>query len=54
MLEFRAMQVRAKQMQDLESAVFDSAFSRYGGGAAPIDRARKAKQAEMKKASSSN
>lgn len=26
---------------DLESAVFDSAFSRYGGGAASLDRARK-------------
>jgi Ca-activated chloride channel family protein len=33
---------------DLESAVFDSAFSRFGGGAAPIDRARKAKRAEKK------
>ncbi|MEO8133684.1 MAG: VWA domain-containing protein [Betaproteobacteria bacterium] len=28
---------------DLESAVFDSAFSRYGGGAASLDKARKAK-----------
>lgn len=27
---------------DVESAVFDSAFSRYGGGAASLDRSRKA------------
>jgi Ca-activated chloride channel family protein len=33
---------------DLESIVFDSAFSRWGGGAAPIDRARKADKAGKK------
>jgi Ca-activated chloride channel homolog len=33
---------------DLESAVFDSAFSRYGGGAAPLDRPRKAENAAKK------
>ena len=33
---------------DLESAVFDSAFSRYGGGAASIDRSRKAGRTERK------
>jgi Ca-activated chloride channel family protein len=33
---------------DLESIVFDSAFSRWGGGAAPIDRARKAEKAGKK------
>ena len=31
---------------DLESAVYDSAFSRWGGGAAPIDRPRKASKPE--------
>jgi Ca-activated chloride channel family protein len=31
---------------DLEAAVFDSAFSRYGGGAASLDRPRKEKKAE--------
>lgn len=29
---------------DLESIVFDSAFSRWGGGGSPIDRARKAER----------
>lgn len=29
---------------DLESAVFDSAFSRYGGGAASLDKPRKGKE----------
>lgn len=33
---------------DLESAVFDSAFSRYGGGAASLDRPRKAEKAAKK------
>lgn len=33
---------------DLESIVFDSAFSRWGGGAAPIDRARKAEKSGKK------
>ena len=33
---------------DLESIVFDSAFSRWGGGAAPIDRSRKAEKAGKK------
>jgi Ca-activated chloride channel family protein len=33
---------------DLESIVFDSAFSRWGGGGAPIDRARKADKAGKK------
>jgi Ca-activated chloride channel family protein len=33
---------------DLESAVYDSAFSRYGGGAATIDRSRKAGRTEKK------
>jgi Ca-activated chloride channel family protein len=33
---------------DLESIVFDSAFSRWGGGGAPIDRARKAEKAGKK------
>ena len=33
---------------DLESAVFDSAFSRYGGGAASLDRPRKAEKAATK------
>lgn len=31
---------------DLESAVFDSAFSRYGGGPASLDRPRKAEKAK--------
>lgn len=34
---------------DLESIVFDSAFSRWGGGAAPIDRNRKAEKSSGKK-----
>jgi Ca-activated chloride channel family protein len=33
---------------DLESAVFDSAFSRYGGGAASLDRPRKVEKAAKK------
>jgi Ca-activated chloride channel homolog len=33
---------------DLEAAVFDSAFSRYGGGAAALDRPRKADKAAKK------
>ena len=33
---------------DLESIVFDSAFSRWGGGGAPIDRTRKAEKTEKK------
>jgi Ca-activated chloride channel family protein len=33
---------------DLEAAVFDSAFSRYGGGAASLDRPRKAEKAAKK------
>jgi Ca-activated chloride channel family protein len=33
---------------DLESAVFDPAFSRYGGGAAAIDRPRKKEKAAKK------
>jgi Ca-activated chloride channel family protein len=33
---------------DLESIVFDSAFSRWGGGGAPIDRTRKAEKAGKK------
>ena len=33
---------------DLESAVFDSGFSRYGGGAASLDRPRKADKAAKK------
>jgi Ca-activated chloride channel family protein len=33
---------------DLESIVFDSAFSRWGGGGAPIDRARKAEKSAKK------
>jgi Ca-activated chloride channel family protein len=33
---------------DLESIVFDSAFSRWGGGAAPIDRTRKAEKTGKK------
>jgi Ca-activated chloride channel homolog len=33
---------------DLESVVFDSAFSRYGGGAAAIDKPRKDKKAVKK------
>ena len=33
---------------DLESAVFDSAFSRYGGGAASLDRPRKTEKAAKK------
>ncbi len=33
---------------DLEAAVFDSSFSRYGGGAATIDRSRKAGRVEKK------
>jgi len=33
---------------DLESIVFDSAFSRWGGGAAPIDRTRKAEKSGKK------
>lgn len=33
---------------DLESIVFDSAFSRWGGGGAPIDRARKAEKSGKK------
>jgi Ca-activated chloride channel family protein len=33
---------------DLEAAVYDSAFSRFGGGAAPLDRARKAEKGDKK------